>query len=655
MTVTQRSVLFAVAMSGLFGMHLFAQPAGAAGNTLRPPAVMHWCAQHCSTWVWMDGRYVGEGTQHPERTPRCGVTVERFTHESVIMHRTDCTPYPGVAILTGQLSADGNSIVNGIIRWTWHPCCGLSSGAYQAAWGSAIGTVPGTDQERAAMAQGQAPPQTPAPNSGTPAPVPPPSNQVEICTSPAIRVAMQAVEDRAIRDPNGAALQMLGTLFTGIDASSGRPTVIDSKVGTDGGRYTSKDPGSFVCRGLFLRGQVKIEELPDADAAADVAARTVDKLTKMYPSFIEWFKVKQLQSDRYILTLLPSSLQLSREYSTEFMYSGGGAGSPVGMSCPEGKGASSPQLDSQFGAAAPGQSGAAALQASRLLEAGNHAEALRFYRQAADAGDPVAMRRTGAFFDLGRGVGQDYQEAMRWYRRADAAGDATATVNIGRLYDRGRGVAQSYAEALNWYRKAAAAGQPSGMLNIGLMYHSGDGVPPDDNVAYHWFQKAAAAGEFKAMNNIGAFYEKGIVVPQNFAEAMNWYRKAADGGVVRAMGSVGYLYEGGRGVPKSAAQAVCWYRQAIAGDDSLAMTYLGVMYLDGRGVPQSPGEALKLFQRAAKLGQALAMNNIGAVYENGTGVPRNRDEAVRWYRQAAALGEETAKANLARLGEQVPR
>jgi len=306
------TILVALAMSGVSAMCAFAQVSP------RPPRLMHWCAQHCSTWVWLGDRYVGQGTQHPERTPQCGVTVESFTPESVVMHRTDCTPYPGRAVLTGKLSGDANSIVNGIIRWTYHPCCGLSSGPFQAAWGSAIATVPGSDQERASATQPQTPGQTPTQTSA--APVPPPSNQVGICTSPAIRVAMQTVEDRAIRDPNGAALSMLGAIFTGINASSGRPTVIDSKIGTDAGRYTSKDPGSFVCRGLFLRGQVRIEELPDADAAADITAKAVDRLTKAYPSFIEWFKVKQLQESRYALTLLPSSLQLSREYSTEFTY-----------------------------------------------------------------------------------------------------------------------------------------------------------------------------------------------------------------------------------------------------------------------------------------------------------------------------------------------
>ena len=42
------------------------------------PARLHWCAAHCSTWVWVGDRYVAEGTPNPERTPRCGVRVERF-------------------------------------------------------------------------------------------------------------------------------------------------------------------------------------------------------------------------------------------------------------------------------------------------------------------------------------------------------------------------------------------------------------------------------------------------------------------------------------------------------------------------------------------------------------------------------------------------
>jgi hypothetical protein len=123
----------------------------------RPPSIMHWCAQHCTTLMLDNGA--------PFDKPHYGSvaagslwTVEKFTPESVIINRTDYRPYPGTAVMTGQLSGDGNSNVNGVIRWTYHPCCGLSSGQYQAAWGSAINMVPGSDAERAA--QGGQQPQT---------------------------------------------------------------------------------------------------------------------------------------------------------------------------------------------------------------------------------------------------------------------------------------------------------------------------------------------------------------------------------------------------------------------------------------------------------------------------------------------------------------
>jgi hypothetical protein len=103
--------------------------------------------EHCSTWTLDKGA--------PFDKPHYGsvaaggiVIVESWTRESVVMNRTDYGQYPGAAVLTGKLSSDGNSIVNGTITWTYHPCCGLSSGQYNAAWGTAINTVPASDAER---------------------------------------------------------------------------------------------------------------------------------------------------------------------------------------------------------------------------------------------------------------------------------------------------------------------------------------------------------------------------------------------------------------------------------------------------------------------------------------------------------------------------
>lgn len=279
------------------------------GGLAEPPSVMHWCAQHCSTLTWNNGHYGG---------PNSIWMVEKWTRESVVIRRTDYRPYPGVAVLTGRVSQQGNSIENGTIRWTYHPCCGLSTGTFKAAWGTAINTVPGSDLERAQVErpqprQTQAPPQPPVSTEEQ-------AQRTRICTSRRIRGAMQLVENDAVRDPNGAMLSMLAGLITGVDASAGSAKILDSKNGTDGGRYTSKDPGSFVCRGLFVRGDVKIDTTDDADGTSEMTAGAMQAIMSTHPTFVEWFEVKPLGNGTYRLTLLPSSIQLSREYGRDFVY-----------------------------------------------------------------------------------------------------------------------------------------------------------------------------------------------------------------------------------------------------------------------------------------------------------------------------------------------
>jgi hypothetical protein len=61
----------------------------------------------------------------------------------------------------------------------------------------------------------------------------------------------------------------------------------------------------------------------------------------------------------------------------------------------------------------------------------------------------------------GGGVPPDYAEAVKWYRKAANQGDADAQFVLGTLYDEGRGVPQDYVEAHKWYNLAAARLPPS--------------------------------------------------------------------------------------------------------------------------------------------------------------------------------------------------
>jgi TPR repeat protein len=207
-------------------------------------------------------------------------------------------------------------------------------------------------------------------------------------------------------------------------------------------------------------------------------------------------------------------------------------------------------------------------------EAQDFAQAMTWYRKAADQGNATAQFGIGRLYDNGHGVKQDYAQAMTWYRKAADQGNATAQYNIGVLYDNGHGVKQDYAQAMTWYRKAADQGYADAQNNIGFLYANGQGVKQDYAQAMTWYRKAADQGNAMAQNNLGALYDVGQGVKQDYAQAMIWYRKAADQGDEVAQRNIGDLYANGHGVPTDEAQARIWYRKAAAGGDGTAKTWL---------------------------------------------------------------------------------
>ena len=61
----------------------------------------------------------------------------------------------------------------------------------------------------------------------------------------------------------------------------------------------------------------------------------------------------------------------------------------------------------------------------------------------------------GMAYLKGNGVEQSDAEAVKWYRLAADQGHAYAQYSLGRMYENGKGVEQSYEEAAKWYRLSA--------------------------------------------------------------------------------------------------------------------------------------------------------------------------------------------------------
>ena len=70
----------------------------------------------------------------------------------------------------------------------------------------------------------------------------------------------------------------------------------------------------------------------------------------------------------------------------------------------------------------------------------------------------------------------DYAEALSWFRKAADKGSRYAEVMIGEMYIRGYGVPQDYAKAASWFEKAANQGDLNGQEELATMYENGWGV-----------------------------------------------------------------------------------------------------------------------------------------------------------------------------------
>ena len=71
-------------------------------------------------------------------------------------------------------------------------------------------------------------------------------------------------------------------------------------------------------------------------------------------------------------------------------------------------------------------------------------------------GHAGAQFNLGFRYDNGFGVPQDDAEAMRWFRLAADQGQASAQHNLGIMYGTGRGVPQDHIEAHMWFNLAAS-------------------------------------------------------------------------------------------------------------------------------------------------------------------------------------------------------
>ena len=216
-------------------------------------------------------------------------------------------------------------------------------------------------------------------------------------------------------------------------------------------------------------------------------------------------------------------------------------------------------------------------------------------------------------------MGKDSAEAVRWFRLAAEKGHATAQYNLGIKYQTGDGVEKDSAEAAKWYLLAAdqGTGHAKARYNLGVMYATGDGVQKDPLEAVLWYRKAAELNYAKAQANLGFMYATGDGVRRDPAEAVAWYRKAADQGDATALYNLGVMAAVGDGVPKDLVQAHVWMKEAGAQGDKNARPNLEA--IEQKMTAEQKAEAQQLTSTARKAEHKARPSGWYAKFRPGAG------------------------------------
>ena len=196
--------------------------------------------------------------------------------------------------------------------------------------------------------------------------------------------------------------------------------------------------------------------------------------------------------------------------------------------------------------------------------------------RTAERGDAESQFDLGFMYATGFGdFEEDDAEALKWYRLAAEQGLAQAQSTLGTAYAYGHSLEQDFDQAATWCRLGAEQDDADGQLCLAMLHAGGCGVEQDDTESARWFRLAARQGDGIAQARLGDMYANGEggvqAVP---VEADKWYRRAIEPGTYKPTKVAGAEIFSGRSV-------------------LIHLFGLARMYRDGAGVPRNDVAAYK--------------------------------------------------------------
>ena len=245
-------------------------------------------------------------------------------------------------------------------------------------------------------------------------------------------------------------------------------------------------------------------------------------------------------------------------------------------------------------------------------------EAYKWYKAAADQGNPDGINGLGCCYKCGGSVEKDEKYAVQLFSKAADMGSIHAQLNLAMAYYTGNGIEGDFNKAFLLFKKLAEKGEARAQYFVGnyLMHNHLGAISwhtiskRDTKEAFKWFEKSALQGHSKAQQKIGMFFETGTdPCIRNIKKAFEWYLKSANQGNTEAIFSLGRLYANGIDEENpDVVKAYQYFLQAAESGHPEAQYRVGVALYYGKGVDIDKELALSWLEKSAKNNWEAAQN-----------------------------------------------
>lgn len=210
----------------------------------------------------------------------------------------------------------------------------------------------------------------------------------------------------------------------------------------------------------------------------------------------------------------------------------------------------------------------------------NREQAMFWYEQAANGGDPTGMFKYAILLMERSRSKEDRAKADELMKKAADLGNASAQFNYGQVLVAEAPGEKGLRAALPYYEKSAEQGIADAQYAVSQIYLNLKDLPEEKNRrAREWLLRAARAGFDTAQLDLAIWLVNGTGGERDYEAGFNWMKRAAGGGNAVAQSKLSQLYIHAIGTRPDPIEAAKWFvlaRRAGLNDPSLEDFYLGL-------------------------------------------------------------------------------